>query len=211
MNENNRMKKYINGLIGMIPIAIIGFIAAPHLPISNILLNYENINWLDIRFCKDTFGFIGALETIYMCIFLWSFESGNFRHGEEYGSSKLVSYKTAYKYRYKENKEYSKAFTPKELKHRLNYRNNDNLPYDSNFLINLITKIRISMIENSIRRINSKDLELIECPTLFQYIKEEIKMRKENNLDDSGNNIDQPEETFILKEENSESIQKETN
>lgn len=193
--RNDKYKKYRNALMGMIPVAIIGFILAPHMPVTNIINNYDRINWLDIRYCKDTIGVIGVCETLYMIIIALNLESGNYRPGEEHGSAKLVSPQTARKFQHKENNEYIKAFKSKELKHRLNYRKNDLLPYSSNILMNFIIKLKIKTITKKIEKINNEDMELIPCPTYFEYITDKIKnkfektdIEKEGDLIDEGNN-----------------------
>lgn len=168
----------------MIPVAAIGFILAPHLPVMNIISNFDSIDWTDIRYTEDTLGFISVCEVIYLCIYLSTMESGHYRHGEEYGSAKIVSPQSVRRLAAQENKEYKKAFSSKELKHRLQYRNSMDLPLSKNPIVNIYLKIRVIILNHQIEKIEKENLELIKVPTLKEYIKERKLQKKQRIPDD---------------------------
>ena len=118
-----RRVTYLLKSLSFMPIPIfLGIYIAKYFPLSNIINNYQTINWLDglihPEFNEFTAGSILLMFMVYIVIVWKMYEPDNRRPGQEYGSAKWGTWQELIrKYAAKENFAYRHAI--KNLKKRL--------------------------------------------------------------------------------------------
>lgn len=134
-NPNNN-KKYIQFLYGVLPVAYLGIVVAPLLPITRLLQHLTIESFYRLQICKDTPNSILICEVIYLCIYFFSTEFTVY-DDNPFGEARWGTTSSLSKYGQTESKEYKEALKPKNLKKRLKpaAQNPDLKPVESKNLI----------------------------------------------------------------------------